>query len=395
MSSFLDKIQDDFTPTHNGRAGDIITMGGKDYKLCHAGKPDPLYPVRNYQPLDGKKLTLENYYAEQIALIESFQRRLMKYAEGNINSNARYVDENRQRFEASQHRLEEVKGGKKRVTPDTIFQTEVTRTHGAQYAVSLFNRMCDSCIKAIKKERKLIHPEDANRIFDSLEALEEERATRFAAKQQSPTVRKISKDLMALSSVQDNVHHYHQRPQVEEVKLGEFFGEPAKIVTNGLSAFYGSRFTKIAVAMKSIDELKDGLCDLAASTLGDSAREFVTNMHHLAAYAKKLTQIKKNECGFNDDIAYYNALEKSVTNAFDEMAEKKSIDLGAQGFAARISVNEDIRSLATIKTILGDVLSYFKIASEARVSFAPEKERIDRNIAEAITHLFEQDRGRG
>lgn len=232
-------------------------------------------------------------------LIQSLTRRLFNHMEHGINIPGRLLDKVRADYEA------ETDPGKKRV-------------RGAMLAGALFNRAAD--------------------IFNELVELE---ACGIHIKPDNELMRTCGECLQEALELGKMVHHRNGRAGIDEL-----WGEPFKAFIMSIEDFYQTRYIKIALTMRNIDEVAEHMIGCVSGNPDLQGME--TLIRHYASMAQHKCETLRTDADIFDAWVEFVVAGEAITgysaNSTDGDAGIGILD----EFGARYTLEEGVRLISSI-----------------------------------------------
>ncbi len=211
------------------------------------------------------------------ALIEALTRRLFNHVEHGINIPGRRLEEARAAYESEEN------PAKKRVKASML-------------AGALFNRATDIF-------RKLVELQEAG----------------VKIELNNPLMRECGQCLQESLMLGRQVLH-----RSGEEGIDELWGEPFRAFSIPVEAFYESRYVKIAMAMRQIDEISSAMCKTFSSL--EELKGIETHIAHLAEIAKIKSETLRTDEKIFDIWADYVVANEQVTKFIPNLEHPKNKD---------------------------------------------------------------------
>ncbi len=231
------------------------------------------YWIKYYQP-PGENL------ADKKRLIQSLTRRLFNHMEHGINIPGRMVDDIRAAYEAEQDPARK-------------------RVKGAMLAGALFNRAADIFNQLVEMEASGIKIESGNEL------------------------RRICGE--CLQEALEFGHMVKHRNGDEGID--ELWGEPFKAFIMPIEDFYASRYIKIALTMRNIDEVAGSMIDCLANEEG--SRDMQPLIHDYAAKARRKCETLRTDDDLFDVWSDFVVAGEAILTCAPVQQAKKKINLKA------------------------------------------------------------------
>ncbi|MBT3046734.1 MAG: hypothetical protein AB2593_13665 [Candidatus Thiodiazotropha sp.] len=232
-------------------------------------------------------------------LIQSLTRRLFNHMEHGINIPGRLLDEVRADYRA------ETDPGKKRV-------------RGAMLAGALFNRAAD--------------------IFNQLVELE---ACGVQIKPDNDLMRTCGQCLQEALELGKLVRHRNGSAGIDEL-----WGEPFKAFVMSIEDFYQSRYVKIAMTMRNIDEVAGHMVGCVRSNQGPEALEAL--IKHYACMARRKCEILRTDPDIFDAWVEFVVAGEAITGYTAAQAEAEAGKGILDEFDSRYMLERGVELIADI-----------------------------------------------
>lgn len=250
------------------------------------------YWIKRYQaPVDS--------LSDKKLLIQSLTRRLFNHMEHGINIPGRLLDKVRADYEA------ETDSGKKRV-------------RGAMLAGALFNRAAD--------------------IFNQLVELE---ACGVVIKTDNELMRTCGQCLQEALELGKMVRHRNGSAGIDEL-----WGEPFKAFVMSIEDFYQSRYVKIALTMRNIDEVAEHMIGCVRNNQG--SEELESLIRHYACMARNKCEILRTDPDIFDAWVEFVVAGEAITGFAAGQVVNKPGKESLDEFDARYMLEQGVELIADI-----------------------------------------------
>ena len=250
------------------------------------------YWIKRYQaPVDN--------LSDKKLLIQSLTRRLFNHMEHGINIPGRLLDKVRADYEA------ETEPGKRRV-------------RGAMLAGALFNRAAD--------------------IFNQLVELE---ASGVHIKPDNDLMRTCGQCLQESLELGKMVRHRNGNAGIDEL-----WGEPFKAFVMSIEDFYQSRYVKIALTMRNIDEVAAHMANCVRNIQGHEELERLIN--HYACMARRKCETLRTDPDIFDAWVEFVVAGEAISGFTAEHVEAEPEMEVLDEFDARYMLERGVELIADI-----------------------------------------------